>query len=42
MVNRQSTSHCGYTERTLTREEVQAVVDSVIADLESKGIALKK
>ena len=31
-----------HAERTLTREEVQAVVDGVIADLEKQGIALKK
>lgn len=31
-----------HAERTLTREEVQAVVDSVIAKLDSQGIALKK
>ena len=29
-------------ERTLTREEVMAVADSIIASLENKGIALKK
>lgn len=26
MVNRQSTSHCGYTERTLTRDREQAIL----------------
>ena len=31
-----------HAERTLTREEVQAVVDGIVADLESKGIVLKK
>lgn len=31
-----------HAERTLTREEVQAVVDGVVADLEQKGIVLKK
>lgn len=31
-----------HAERTLTREEVQAVVDSVIAKLDSQGIVLKK
>jgi phenylalanyl-tRNA synthetase beta chain len=31
-----------HAERTLTREEVQAVVDGIVADLESKGVALKK
>jgi len=29
-------------ERTLTKEEVMAVVDGIIADLESKGISMKK
>ncbi len=31
-----------HAERTLTREEVQAVTDSVIATLEAQGILLKK
>ncbi len=31
-----------HAERTLTREEVQAVVDIVVADLEKQGILLKK
>ncbi len=31
-----------HQDRTLTREEVQAVVDAVVADLEGKGIVLKK
>ncbi len=31
-----------HAERTLTREEVQSVVDGVVADLETKGIQLKK
>jgi phenylalanyl-tRNA synthetase beta chain len=31
-----------HAERTLTREEVQAVVDGIVADLESKDVALKK
>ena len=30
-----------HPERTLTREEVQAVSDSIIDDLKSKGISLK-
>ncbi|MGN0528148.1 MAG: phenylalanine--tRNA ligase subunit beta, partial [Eubacterium sp.] len=30
-----------HPERTLTREEVQAVADSIIGDLKSKGISLK-
>ena len=31
-----------HSERTLTREEVMAVCDGIIAELEAKGIALKK
>ena len=31
-----------HAERTLTREEVQAVVDGVVADLEKQGIVIKK
>ena len=31
-----------HSERTLTREEVMTVADGVIADLEAKGIELKK
>ncbi len=31
-----------HPERTLTKEEVMAVVDSIIANLEGKGISLKK
>jgi phenylalanyl-tRNA synthetase beta subunit len=31
-----------HAERTLTREEVQAVVDGVVADLETQGIVIKK
>lgn len=31
-----------HAERTLTREEVAAVVDGIVADLESRGIGLKK
>ena len=31
-----------HNERTLTREEVQAVVDSVVNDLSAQGIELKK
>ena len=31
-----------HDERTLTREEVQSVVDGVIANLEKQGIMLKK
>ncbi|MBQ8378232.1 MAG: phenylalanine--tRNA ligase subunit beta [Oscillospiraceae bacterium] len=31
-----------HPERTLTREEVMAVCDGIIAELEAKGIALKK
>ncbi|MGM9552011.1 MAG: phenylalanine--tRNA ligase subunit beta [Clostridia bacterium] len=31
-----------HSERTLTKEEVMEVVDSIIADLESKGIPMKK
>ena len=31
-----------HPERTLTREEVQAVVDSVVTTLEQQGIVLKK
>ncbi len=31
-----------HAERTLTREEVQVVVDGIVADLESKDIVIKK
>lgn len=31
-----------HPERTLTREEVMAVVDGIVAELEAKGISLKK
>lgn len=31
-----------HSDRTLTKEEVMAVVDSIIADLDSKGIPMKK
>ena len=31
-----------HPERTLTREEVMAVADAIIADLAGKGIELKK
>ena len=31
-----------HAERTLTREEVQAVVDGIVAELETQGIVIKK